>query len=120
MTTKQTDRQTNRQIDQLRMVPARYLKRLNRRNVAGWEGVNLEQLARDVGVSGQYLRDCLGGKRVGSVKLMEQVADRLGWEFMELVRWVRRAERVGGRVGASEVLKRGAQLRGIRDIRGMR
>lgn len=108
------ERDRERQIKRLEQVPARYLKLLNRRNVAGWEGVNLEQLARDVGVSGQYLRDCLGGKRVGSVGLMEEVADKLGWEFMELVRWIERAGAANGGGGVGEQLRRGGRLRGLR------
>lgn len=104
----------------LAQIPARYIKRMRRRNAPGWEGVNLALLARDLGVSGQYLRDVLCGRREGSVRLVERVAERLGLEFGQVVRGIGRGMRELKRLEQErdEVvgrLERGMRLRGLRD-----
>lgn len=103
---------TAKQHERLEQVPVRYRKLLNRRNVPGWEGVNLALLARDVGVSGQYLRDVLCGRREGSVRLVDEVAQKLGWDFSVLVRWM---ERGGKQAQSVDRLRKGMRLRGVRE-----
>ena len=48
--------------------------------VKGWEGVNLEKVARNVGVGGQYLREVVKGNRPGSIILFTRFGDVMGWE----------------------------------------
>lgn len=47
--------------------------------VKGWEGVNLERVAREIGVGGQYLREVLKGNRRGSIELFMRFGDVMGW-----------------------------------------
>lgn len=47
--------------------------------VKGWEGVNLEKVAREIGVGGQYLREVLKGNRTGSIELFTRFGEAMGW-----------------------------------------
>jgi hypothetical protein len=97
-------------------IPVKYRKQLRRRNAIGWEGWNLEGLARDVGVTGQYLRDVLTGKKGASVELVQRVANQLGWEFGAVVERMDRAENFRyGRSGRGERLLKARRLQGFRD-----
>lgn len=85
-------------------IPVKYKKKgRGGRQVSGWEGVNLEKVAKDMRVGGQYLRDVLRGRRSGSVGLFEQLGEKLGWG--------------GGVVG---VLHEVTNRRGNRAIRGIK
>lgn len=46
----------------------------------GWEGVNLEKVAREIGVGGQYLREVVKGNRPGSIILFARFGMVMGWE----------------------------------------
>lgn len=46
----------------------------------GWEGVNLEKVAREIGVGGQYLREVLKGNRRGSIELFARFGGVMGWD----------------------------------------
>ena len=48
--------------------------------VKGWEGVNLEGVARNVGVGGQYLREVLKGNRRGSIELFMRFGKVMKWD----------------------------------------
>lgn len=61
-------------------IPIKYLKSARGgRQVDGWEGVNLEMVARAIGVGGQYLRNVIRGERNGSIWLWMRLGEVLEW-----------------------------------------